>query len=87
MTIDEFMSLRDGDRIDNPMSGTQGTVTGLLRRLRDGQPEGVWITWDNTSPDSARAFTKHTTAWMHWTKLPGPGGEGTFMDRSDLIGG
>lgn len=68
MTLGEFLSLRGGDRIDNPMANTKGTVTGIVKDRR-GEQEGVWITWDGAKPDTARAFTKHTTAWMHWNVL------------------
>lgn len=72
MNINEFLALKVGDRISNPMSNTSGTVTALLRDRRH-QQEGVAIQWDGTDPDTARQFTKHTTAWMHWTPWDDPG--------------
>ena len=68
MTIDEFLNLKEGDQISNPMARTSGAVVGLLHNRR-GEPDGVLVQWDNTSPDMARQFRTQTTAWMHWTKF------------------
>lgn len=68
MTGDEFLALKEGDRIDNAMSHTRGTVTGITYDRR-GQRDGVTIQWDGTALGMARHFTKYTTAWMHWEKL------------------
>lgn len=70
MNADEFLALKPNDRITNPMSGSSGVVSALVLDRRRLQ-EGVWIQWDGTPPDSAIRFTKHMTAWMHWT-LPEP---------------
>ena len=67
MTIDEFLNLKEGDRIDNPMTRTTGAVVGVLHNRR-GEPDGVSIQWDGTAPDMARQFRAQTTAWMHWTR-------------------
>jgi len=68
MNADEFAALKEGDRIDNPMTKSAGTVTGLTRDRR-GLLDGVLVQWDGTSPQHARAFSKQTTAWMHWNKI------------------
>jgi len=68
MTLDEFMNLEPGDRIDNPMARTTGAVVGVLRNRR-GEPDGVSVQWDNTAPEMARQFRTQTTAWMHWNKI------------------
>lgn len=68
MTIDEFLALKEGDRIENPMTSSKGTVLHVTHDRR-GTQDGVWITWDGSSPDNARRFSKHQTAWMHWTQL------------------
>lgn len=67
MTLPEFLALKIGDRIANPMSNSAGAVTALVLDRRK-QQEGVWIEWDGTSPDTARSFTTQTTAWMHWDR-------------------
>lgn len=66
MNINEFLELKEGDRIANPMSNSSGTVASALLDRR-GDKCGVTIMWDGTGPDQARAFTTSTTAWMHWT--------------------
>lgn len=69
MTIDEFLALKEGDRISNPMTNSSGTVAGILhdrRELRDGVLICVLIEWDG-SAGFVTPFTKHSTAWMHWT--------------------
>jgi len=63
------LTLKEGDRISNPMSNSSGAVVGITKDRRQ-QQDGVLIQWDGTMPDSAVKFTKHMTAWMHWT-LPG----------------
>lgn len=67
MNIGEFLSLKEGDRIVNPMSNTSGAVTKLLYD-RTRQQYGVTVQWDRTAADQARSFTKDTTAWMHWER-------------------
>lgn len=65
MNINQFLALKVGDRIRNAMADTAGTVTTLMLDRRR-QQDGVWIKWDGTTDETARSFTKHTTAWMHW---------------------
>lgn len=57
MTLQEFAALKEGDTVDNPMTGSKGTVTEVT-------PRGVKVRWGGTVQ---YAYPSVTTAWMHWS--------------------
>lgn len=65
MNLEEFAALEIGDKIDNPMSQSSGTVT---ERTQDG----VRVRWGEGTPGRNVLFTYtvNSTAWMHWTYAP-----------------
>lgn len=65
MNLEQFAALKVGDKIDNPMSQSQGTVTELVQ-------DGVRVRWGNGAPGKTVEFTYvvNSTAWFHWV-LPG----------------
>lgn len=60
MNIQEFAALKPGDKIDNPMSGSNGTVSEVNDR-------GVFVRWQHKDA-LAFFYPVNTTAWMHWRK-------------------
>lgn len=60
MNIEEFSALKVGDRINNPMTQSSGTVT-------ERTDFGVLVAWGE---NASRPFpyTVQGTAWMHWVK-------------------
>ena len=80
MNINEFLALKDGDRIEG-MTGTKGTVREITHDRR-GIQDGVMLEWDGPAGATPQLwhFTKHMTAWMHWTKLPSPNDNKTVHD-------
>ena len=63
MNYAEFQELKAGDRLDNYMSKSSGTVTEVAK-------EGVRVRWGDGTPgkDVTFLYTTFSTAWMHWTK-------------------
>lgn len=65
MTLDEFLSLKEGDQIQG-MTGEPATVT----RVDDGRSTSgrtVTLCWKGS--DTPWHFNERQTAWMHWTKV------------------
>lgn len=62
MNLQQFSALKEGDEVQNVMSGSFGTVTKADR-------EGVHVGWGG----NARTFhyTVASTAWFHWEKASG----------------
>ena len=69
MNINEFRALKRGDRIENVMTGSCGTVTGV----DDYRGKiAVSVQWNGMSERASHAagdwwFNEQSTAWMHWT--------------------
>jgi hypothetical protein len=67
MNTEEFAALKQGDQIDNPMSGGRGEVVTV-------DATGVRISWlgaGRQTPDAGTPtwhYSVNSTAWMHWTK-------------------
>lgn len=62
MNLQEFASLKIGDKIDNPLTGSAGEVI-------DTSASGIRVVW---GPRHAREtpffYSGMTTTWFHWTK-------------------
>ncbi len=64
MNLQEFSELKVGDKIDNPMSQSHGTVT---ERTKDG----VRVRWSRGEPTHVTfLYVVNSTSWMHWTYAP-----------------
>jgi hypothetical protein len=60
MNMQEFATLKVGDKIDNPMvPKSRGEVSSVTSA-------GVKIRWDTSMLDWL--YTVQSTAWMHWSK-------------------
>lgn len=62
MNAKEFAALKLGDRIENLMAGTAGTITAV-------DEAGCHVKWDGgDAPGNVYRYSVTTTAWMHWTR-------------------
>lgn len=61
MNINEFSSLRPGDKIENLMLGTKGVVSSIT-------PGSVGVRWGPIADSTEFTYTLQSTAWMHWSK-------------------
>lgn len=65
MNLAEFAALRVGDKIDNHMSQSSGTVTETTK-------DGVRVRWSRGEPrpgnDVTFLYVVNSTSWMHWVK-------------------
>lgn len=68
MNAKEFAALKVGDRIENLMAGTAGTITAV-------NDAGCHVRWDSErrmrlgdAPGNVYHYSVTTTAWMHWTR-------------------
>lgn len=66
MNLKEFAALKVGDKIDNHMLHSHGTVTEV-------NDQGIMLCWHPGTP--ARAYSVNTTAWMHWSKAEDGGAQ------------
>jgi hypothetical protein len=66
MTFKEFAALKLGDKIDNPMTQSQGEVVEV-------NDKGVRVRWGTGKPgkDVTFQYPVNSTAWMHWNKPEG----------------
>lgn len=62
MNMQEFAALKEGDRVDNPMSQSSGVVV-------ERKPNGVKVRWGDGAPGRTVEFfyDVQSTSWMHWT--------------------
>jgi len=64
MNLQEFAALKPGDKIENLMTSSRGTVA-------EATDTGVSIVWGwaETRPV---AYSVNSTAWMHWSREAEP---------------
>jgi len=66
MNITEFAALKVGDKIDNPMSQSAGTIVETTE-------SGVRVVWGERHGHETRFFySAQSTAWTHWTRPETP---------------
>lgn len=62
MNLAEFSALKVGDKINNAMSNSEGTVTKLL-------PSGIELRWGEAAAPVVFTYTVNSTAWFHWSRV------------------
>lgn len=60
MNLQEFSALKVGDRVCNPMNGSEGVVS-------ETPPNGVKVIWGRSTLEFT--YTVVSTAWMHWGRV------------------
>lgn len=62
MNLQEFAALKVGDKIDNAMSCSHGTVCEVTDK-------GVRVRWDGVGPSGFMpAYSVAGTSWFNWSK-------------------
>jgi hypothetical protein len=61
MNLQEFAALKPGDKIENHLSGSSGTITEV-------KPMGVHVRWGVQEGNVVSFFySVQGTTWFHWT--------------------
>ena len=62
MNIQEFAALKVGDKIDNHLSSSRGTVVEVNER-------GVRVRWGTVGGVVSFFYSVQGTIWFHWRKV------------------
>lgn len=62
MNLQEFAALKVGDKIENPMLNSMGTVSEVTK-------QGVRIAWEGSRSAITFQYTVQNTSWFHWSKI------------------